>query len=360
MLLPAANPITLAPAQATPRGDIEKAARELETQFAQMLIKSMRSASPGNALGGDTRYRDMYDQQLARELSKGRGLGLAPTIMRQLERSSGATPASTPAAVPLRLPGDSVPMAPMPLAPGGAMPAMLPLAPTRSGVSMRGIEPTAYAMPAPRAPAADAWTNATAAADVPFDASSPEAFVQSIWPQAQKAAAELGVPAKALVAQAALETGWGRRFAGRENVSSLNLFGIKATGGWKGERMSARTHEFVAGRRVDERAEFRAYGSVAESFADYTRLIGRERYAAARGTGSDVRRFASALQKAGYATDPAYADKITAIANGATLNRALAAMPAPARADVQIADAAPAGAVRATTTVAALAAGRRG
>src|SRR5690606_17771438 len=102
MLLPAANPITLAPAQGTPPADIEKAARELETQFAQMLIKSMRSASPGNALGGDTRYRDMYDQQLARELSKGRGLGLAPTIMRQLEHSSGAMPAPAPAAMPLR------------------------------------------------------------------------------------------------------------------------------------------------------------------------------------------------------------------------------------------------------------------
>ena len=360
MRLPAANPIALAPAQGTPRADIEKAARELETQFAHMLIKSMRGASPGNALGGDTRYRDMYDQQLARELTKGRGLGLAPTIMRQLERSGGGTPAAAPAALPLRLPGDSMPSLPMPLAPGGAMPAMLPLSPARSGVSMAGLQAPALSAPVPRtaAPAADALQAADA--DVPFDASSPEAFVHSIWPQAQKAAAELGVPAKALVAQAALETGWGRRLAGRKDAPSLNLFGIKATGSWKGESVTSRTHEFVGGKRVDERAAFRAYGSVAESFADYTRLIGRDRYAAARGTGSDVRGFASALQKAGYATDPAYADKITAIANGATLNRALASMPAPARADVQVADAAPAGAVRATTTVAALAAGRRG
>ena len=89
MHLPAANAINLAPAQDTPRADIEKAARELETQFAQMLIKSMRSASPDGGLGGDTRYRDMYDQQLARELGKGRGLGLAPMIMRQLEGGRG-------------------------------------------------------------------------------------------------------------------------------------------------------------------------------------------------------------------------------------------------------------------------------
>ncbi|MGJ4731067.1 flagellar assembly peptidoglycan hydrolase FlgJ, partial [Luteimonas sp. SDU101] len=334
MRLPAATSIDLAPAQATPRADIEKAARELETQFAHMLIKSMRSASPGNAMGGDTRYRDMYDQQLARELAKGRGLGLAPTIMRQLERSAGSD-ASAPAAMPLRMPGNAAPATPMPLPATPGMPAMLPLAPSSSGVSMPGMDLHAHALPAPslRAPDFDAAT----ATDVAFDASSPEAFVQSIWPQAQQAAAELGVPAKALVAQAALETGWGRRLAGRKDASSLNLFGIKATGGWKGERMSARTHEFVGGKRVDERAEFRAYGSVSESFADYTRLIGKDRYAAARGTGNDVHRFASALQKAGYATDPSYAAKITAIANGATLNRALAALPARSDAPVQYA-----------------------
>ncbi|TYT26299.1 flagellar assembly peptidoglycan hydrolase FlgJ [Luteimonas viscosa] len=362
MRLPAATAIELSPSQATPRAGIEKAARELETQFAQMLIKTMRSASPDGGLGGDTRYRDMYDQQLARELSKGRGLGLAPMIMRQLERSAGGTePApAAPAAMPLRIHGQPPGMLPLSGASG-----MLPLAPTRSGVSMPGLDVQAYAPPRPAQPdPAFDLSSAAAVADAPLDASSPEAFVQSIWPQAQKAAAELGVPARALVAQAALETGWGRRFAGRENTSSLNLFGIKATGGWQGERMSARTHEFVGGKRVDERADFRAYGSVAESFADYTRLIGRDRYAAARGTGDDVHRFASALQKAGYATDPSYAAKITAIANGATLNRALAAMPARQPSPVQYASAAPAPAAdrsdAVTTTASAAAAGTRG
>ena len=340
MRLPAASPIDLAPSQATPRAGIEKAARELETQFAQMLIKSMRSASVGEGLGGgDTRYRDMYDQQLARELGKGRGLGLAPMFMRQLEGPGRAAP-PVGGALPLRMPGAHVPAAAIPLSPAGGMPGMLPLAPARGGVSMPGIDLHAHALPAPSLLAPDFADAAPVDADAPLDASSPEAFVQSIWPQAQKAAAELGVPAKALVAQAALETGWGRRFAGREGTSSMNLFGIKATGSWQGDRMGARTHEFVAGKRVDERAEFRAYGSVAESFADYTRLIGKDRYAAARGTGSDVHRFASALQRAGYATDPSYAAKITAIANGATLNRALAALPARA-AQVQYAAATP-------------------
>ncbi|MFD0739004.1 flagellar assembly peptidoglycan hydrolase FlgJ [Lysobacter koreensis] len=337
MRLPSATAIALEPSSTPPRARIEKAARELETQFAQMLIKSMRSASMGDSLMGDnTTYREMYDQQLARELSKGRGLGLAPMIVRQLERSTqaaapaGATsPSSAPTSLPL-----SAPIAPMPLAAPvgalsigglpGAVPATLMLAPSRAGVSMPGFATPALATPA-FAAAQD--LAATCPPDAPLDCSSPEAFVQSIWPHAQKTAAELGVPAKALVAQAALETGWGRRLVGRQGVTSHNLFGIKAGSKWAGERMSSATHEFVDGVRRNERADFRAYGSPADSFADYARLLGNARYAGARGAGDDTHRFASALQKAGYATDPSYAAKITAIANGATLNRALAALP---------------------------------
>ena len=347
MRLPATSAIDLAPARTTPRADIEKAARELETQFAQMLIKSMRSASPGNALGGDTRYRDMYDQQLARELSKGRGLGLAPMIMRQLEgglAGEGATAGATPMPLARAEAAPALPLAP-------AADGMLPLAPSSSGVSMPALAP----LPSARAPAAAPATGAADASDPgQLDASSPEAFVQSIWPQAQKAAAELGVSPRALVAQAALETGWGRRLAGGKDASSLNLFGIKAGGNWKGGRVNARTHEFVGGKRVDEQAQFRAYGSVADSFTDYARLIGKPRYAAARGAGHDVQRFASALQQAGYATDPSYAAKITAIANGTTLNRALSALPD------ATATARHAAAPTTTTAVAALAAGPRG
>ena len=343
MRLPAATPLALNPSSATPRARIETAARELETQFAQMLIKSMRSASMGDSLmGDDTTYRDMYDQQLSKELSKGRGLGLAPMIVRQLERST-ATPSATgatPASFPLLRQGASAPGGPMPLTvPAGAMPlgtiqpqampaaipGRLSLAPSRAGVSMPAFDLPPLSI---HAPASDIASAAAACPpDAPLDCSSPEAFVRSIWPHAQKTAAELGVPAKALVAQAALETGWGRRLVGRAGVTSHNLFGIKAGGKWGGEKMSASTHEFVDGVRRTERAEFRAYGSASDSFADYARLLGNARYAGARGAGNDTHRFASALQQAGYATDPSYAAKITAIANGATLNRALSAMP---------------------------------
>lgn len=334
MQLQSATALPLTPPNETPRARVEEAARELETQFAHMLIKSMRATTGGDPFGGsNTTYRDMHDQQLAKELTKGRGLGLQPTIIRELERKTAPAPVAMPAG-PIALPM-SLPASPMALArPGvGGMNLHVPaaggltLAPATRGVSMQAAAPVAAAPPPEPAPAAtpgEVHCDPTA----PLDCSSPEAFVRSIWPHAQKVAAELKVPAKALVAQAALETGWGRRLAGGNGeATSHNLFGIKATGRWLGQKVVSGTHEFVNGVRQNVRAAFRAYGSAGESFSDYARLIGGNRYAAARGTGDDVHRFASALQKAGYATDPSYADKITAIANGATLNRALAALP---------------------------------
>lgn len=295
------------------RAQMLSAAQALESQFAQMMIKSMRSTSMGNSLfpGENSTFRDMHDQRLAQEMTKGRGLGLAPLIMRQLEASQ---------------PGGAVipagPTSPLPLNPalgGGA----LPLAQTRSGLSLQAM-PSSLLPPQLRQAVADVASQAATEVDDagPVDGSSPERFVASIWPHAQRTARELGVPAKALVAQAALETGWGRRLVGGRGGQSHNLFGIKATG-WNGRSVDSGTHEYVNGTRVNQRDRFRAYGSAAESFADYARLLGRPRYAAARGN-ADVRGFASALQQAGYATDPAYANKITAIAEGGTMQRALA------------------------------------
>lgn len=343
MRLPSATALPLNPSAATPRGRIEEAARELETQFAHMLIKTMRATTGGDPFGGsNTTYRDMYDQQLSKELTKGRGLGLAPIITRQLERTMSPAPAVAPSGpMPLRAAASQGPVAlTIPSSTGlnlnlpaaaatPAAPGMhgLSLAPSTRGVSMQASAPLAPP-PLPAAPKAPAPGEVLCDPTAPLDCSSPEAFVRSIWPHAQKVAAELNVPAKALVAQAALETGWGRRLAGGNGeATSHNLFGIKATGRWIGQKVSSATHEFVDGVRQNVRAAFRAYGSAGESFNDYARLIGGSRYAAARGTGDDVHRFASALQKAGYATDPSYAAKISAIANGSTLNRALAGLP---------------------------------
>ncbi|TBR14340.1 MAG: flagellar assembly peptidoglycan hydrolase FlgJ [Lysobacter sp.] len=328
MRLPSAISLDSASTKAASRPSMEKAAHELETQFAAMLIKSMRATTSGDPLGGDnTTYRDMYDQQLAKEMTKGRGLGLAPMIMRQLERSTGTAgvrPASGP--MPLTRPATGFAMAPvaslMPARPGGLLELVRPA----SGVALPAASPIPAPPPTPTASGVPAG-EAACGPVTPLDCSSPEAFVKSLWPHARKVAEQLGVSAKALVAQAALETGWGRRLIGRGTGEvSNNLFGIKASGSWKGSKINAGTHEYVAGTRHNQRADFRAYTSAADSFADYARLLSGARYAQARGAGEDTHRFASALQQAGYATDPSYANKITAIAEGATMRRALAAL----------------------------------
>lgn len=319
--LPLAKPTTSTPDR------IQHAARELETQFASQLIKSMRSASPGDPFGGDTTFRDMHDQQLAKELTKGKGLGLQSAIVQQLERSaggSGAVPSTsghiplnaTPAGMPLRSAPQSIPL----------QPAALPLRPSTRGESLQGVPVTLtlppFAPAAPRAVSAAYGTAACTETDV--DCSTPDSFVASIWPAAQQTANDLGVSPVALVAQAALETNWGRSMIGRQTREvSNNLFGIKAGGSWGGPSVSSATHEYVGGQRQNQRDNFRAYASVTESFRDYARLLRGDRYQQARAAGGDVAGFAAGLQRAGYATDPNYASKITSIANGETMRRAL-------------------------------------
>ena len=150
-------------------------------------------------------------------------------------------------------------------------------------------------------------------------------FVATIWPHARRAAKIIGVPAHALVAQAALETGWGRHLA-RDSAgkSGFNLFGIKAGAGWFGGRSRLPTHEVVNGVVAREDASFRGYDTVAEAFDDYVAFLRRNpRYAAALRQSVDSRTFAAGLQKAGYSTDPHYADKIHRIANSRLLRIAL-------------------------------------
>ncbi|MGI9234912.1 MAG: glucosaminidase domain-containing protein, partial [Woeseiaceae bacterium] len=131
----------------------------------------------------------------------------------------------------------------------------------------------------------------------------------------------LGVAPEAIVAQAALETGWGAHvMPDNRGESSFNLFGIKANGGWQGEQVSRQTLEFENGVPRPQRANFRAYSNVAATFSDYADFLTENpRYGAVSGHGNDVAGFANALQSAGYATDPKYADKLTAVLNGPTM-----------------------------------------
>lgn len=312
---------------------IQEVARQLEGQFAQMLIKCMRDASFGDSLfpGENQTFRDMYDQQLATAMTQGKGLGLAPMIASQL----GGTPAAPEAAVPA---GTMVLANYRRLLPANESVQALDAIAGRSTPQPAAVSVplslSNWIAPSPATGAADAPLEACAvvkqvASSDPakFKANTPERFVAEIWEHAKQAAGELGVDPRALVAQAALETGWGRRGIQRNDGGSAhNLFGIKATG-WQGERARVGTHEYTNGVKHSESADFRAYASPAESFADYVRLLkNNPRYQQALAAGTDIQGFARGLQKAGYATDPGYAAKIASIANGPTLGKVLNAM----------------------------------
>lgn len=330
-------------------GQVREAARQLESQFARMMIKSMREASFGDPLfpGENQLFRDMYDDQLAQALSRGRGLGLQDAIVRQLggEPAADAAPAAPATgtrsfqsaldAYRAQLPAREALEAPLSAAldaiagrPAGGQADAGSRGDTTDLMALAGTDWSRLddRWQRPQDPAA-AEDLAARHAAAQLGTRTPEAFVASIWPHARRAADELGVDPRALVAQAALETAWGRRLPSHgDGRSANNLFGIKAAG-WKGDSVRTGTHEYVDGQRRNETASFRAYDTVADSFQDYVRLLkGNRRYQAALQAGSDIAGFARGLQRGGYATDPSYARKISAIAGGSTIKRALAAI----------------------------------
>ncbi|MEI6300754.1 MAG: flagellar assembly peptidoglycan hydrolase FlgJ [Betaproteobacteria bacterium] len=271
----------LASLQATSRAAPDKALKQAATQFEavfmNMLLKSMRESIPqdGATDSDATRtYTGMLDQQLAQSLS-GKGVGLADVIVKQLSRQMGVAAGPGGAPVPAAVPG------PIP-GPGAAL--------ERVRSSLR-------------------------AALAPDTAPQAQEFVRNMLPHARAAEQATGIPARFILAQSALESAWGRaEVKGADGTASNNLFGIKAGKDWTGRVVEAATTEYVNGeaRRVTQR--FRAYGSPAESFADYARLLTNSpRYRGVLAQGRDASGFASALQQAGYATDPHYAEKIARI-----------------------------------------------
>ncbi len=262
---------------------LREVAGQFEALFLQTMLKNMREASLGDPLFGDNdqhkMFQGMMDQQLSLEMASGNGIGLADMLVRQL----GA---------------DSEPK------PGGKVEFDL------SGIAR--TTKTTRAAPI------------TAIAEQP-DWSDAEKFAHDLWPHAERAARRLNVAPEAVLAQAALETGWGAHvMQNRDGSSSFNLFGIKAAAGWSGDSVSRSTLEFEGGVPRREIAQFRAYEDVAASFDDYVDMISTNpRYELVGGHGSDVGGFATALQESGYATDPAYADKLRNIAQGETMKRAM-------------------------------------
>ncbi|HTC44486.1 MAG TPA: flagellar assembly peptidoglycan hydrolase FlgJ [Steroidobacteraceae bacterium] len=255
---------------------VRKVAQQFEAMFTRMMLKSMRDAVGTDPIFGseeEKTYQGMYDDQLSLQLSKGRGLGLADMLVKQLQRLSGAA--------------------------AGAGAASNPPTPAPSVTSGSAPSPTGKST----LPAASTATQ--------------QNFIQGLWPQAQQAGQQLGVAPSNLIAQAALETNWGRNLPhdGTGHTSN-NLFGVKATGSWEGASVQAQTTEVTAQGSSSELAPFRSYADATQSFQDYVSILrNNPRYAAALNTGADARAFATGLQRGGYATDPDYARKVSAVAS---------------------------------------------
>lgn len=282
---------------------LKQAAQQFESMFLQMVMKSMRDTVPqGGMLDSDQSrmFVGLLDQQMAQNIAtSGRGLGFAKLIEEQLGRhlqGADAKPAATPA--------DSAAIG-MPLALSHAA----HLAPVATAVS----------------PAVTAGAPTVSAEAVPDTVPGvPKDFVREMWPHAVEASRSTGIPPHFLIAHAALESGWGRSEPRQADGSaSFNLFGIKAGANWQGKVADSKTTEFVDGQSRSQVERFRAYSSYGESFRDYANLLrSNPRYNAVIGA-QDGTEFAQRLQQAGYATDPAYADKLSRIINGPTLRQAL-------------------------------------
>ncbi|MFP3424942.1 MULTISPECIES: flagellar assembly peptidoglycan hydrolase FlgJ [Pseudoalteromonas] len=280
---------------------LKKAAAQFEAIFTQMLLKSMRKAneafedkeSPLNSSSVKF-FEDMHDQQLSTELSSNGSLGLADLIVQQLS-PDGKT--FMPGSV-LRTTNDF-------------------LSDMRAGSSLPHTQNEEKAAVNVQNDKTD--SKVPEASSAPFK--STEEFVTTVWEHAKTAAQKIGLNPAVMVAQAALETGWGKHIINKsDGNSSNNLFNIKSDKSWDGEKASKVTLEFEQGTPVKKQASFRAYDSIKESVNDFVDFLTQNpRYQEALQNTAKPSEFLDSLQKAGYATDPNYASKIKKVLNSAQL-----------------------------------------
>ncbi|WP_112480002.1 flagellar assembly peptidoglycan hydrolase FlgJ [Vibrio variabilis] len=267
---------------------LKAAARQFESIFTTMMLKSMRDAnthfeSDLSMNQNSQFYRQMLDEQMSSELSANGSLGLADMIVAQL----------------------------------GA--ARAPEAQAASNHELR-VRNESFDLPEREAKYDEAKARRTAAAlgldgtrsnAKQVDFGTPESFVSSLKPYADRAARSLGVDSSLLLAQAALETGWGQKVVNNSQGSSNNLFNIKADRSWGGDKVATQTLEYHQNVPVQERAAFRSYRSYEESFNDYVKFLNENpRYQSALNRSEGSESFIRDIHKAGYATDPSYADKV--------------------------------------------------
>ncbi|MGZ3159419.1 MAG: flagellar assembly peptidoglycan hydrolase FlgJ [Burkholderiaceae bacterium] len=245
-------------------------AKQFEALFMNMIMKSMRDATPQDGMFDIEQtkmYTSMMDQQISQSLAN-RGVGLADMLVRQLSNRVSSVDAQG-------LPSNQ-----------GQPDALLKTDQTPAAAKPAGSQ-----------------------------SSNVKAFQDELMPHAEAASRETGIPAKFMLGQAALESGWGKReIKAADGTSSHNLFGIKASADWKGKVVTAATTEYVNGVPVTKMEKFRAYDSYADSFRDYAKLLSSNpRYENVLANSHDASSFARGLQQAGYATDPHYAAKLTKI-----------------------------------------------
>jgi peptidoglycan hydrolase FlgJ len=304
-------------AQKDPDAALKRVAQEFESIFIGMLLKNMRSAN--EVIGGtdlfssnQTRqYEDMLDSQMAQSMATSGGVGLADALIRQFEgRGSASLSATTGNAdgdFQLLQSVATQDLAKIQLMAQEAGKRLLEKA--ESSNSVNSIN-TKTDMSVKLGSSDTVQPETVPVKNVVFD--TPEAFVERLWPLAQEAGKQLGVDPKAILAQAALETGWGKfPIAKADGSASFNMFGIKADSRWQGDRAVVTTLEYEDGVAKKQKAPFRAYNSFSESFNDYASFLqNSERYKDALMAGDNAAMFAAYLQKGGYATDPDYSQKI--------------------------------------------------
>jgi flagellar protein FlgJ len=276
---------------------LKGAATQFESMFVNMMMKSMRDATPqdGPMDSQETRtFTTMLDQQMSQKLAK-RGIGLADVLVRQLSaQQTGAALAKDMQSGALGIGAEA----------GG-----------QQGAGATRLKLDGDSMSTDNAAGASGLTGSARSTTSAGKPAHVRAFQDKLADAAEEAEKVTGVPAKFMMGQAALETGWGKRvIRNQDGSSSNNLFGIKAGPGWKGKVATAVTTEYVNGKPHTRVEKFRSYASHADAFKDYARMLSNNpRYEKVLAHGGDASTFAHGLQRAGYATDPQYAAKLSRI-----------------------------------------------
>ncbi|MGF6569846.1 flagellar protein FlgJ [Paraburkholderia fungorum] len=302
-----------AQAKASPQAGMKMAAQQFDAVFTQMMLKSMRDATPQDGpfdSHDSATFTSMMDQQMSQELSK-KGIGVADAMLKQLMRNQGMQVGGASGA------GGANSLASMANALGGGSSA--------GG----GDEGQTAALNALAKAYGNAQANGQLAMGKPYTGNSSltpplrgdgssskvDAFVDKLAAPAQAASAATGIPARFIIGQAALESGWGKsEIKKADGSTSHNVFGIKATKDWTGKTVSTVTTEYVNGKPQRTVEKFRAYDSYQEAMTDYASVLkSNPRYAQVLNSSRDVAGFANGMQRAGYATDPHYAKKLLSI-----------------------------------------------